>query len=366
MYNINLVKTSYAKEDVTILLKDIGGLVIPIPTEEREKLNQKGTHYSEMLPLEYKPTQEYMKIYEESLKVLSYKTANATAILSEMLYEKYGNRLVIVSLARAGTPIGILIKRYIQYKYQITLPHYSISIIRDKGIDKNAMQYIVEKHGTYGIQFVDGWIGKGAINHVLVKACDELKAESKQYYGLDGSLGVLSDPAYITKWCGTHEDFLIPSACLNATVSGLISRTFHRKDIIGEQDFHGAIYYGDMIAEDRSNEFIDTVCSYFNQINHHYFQNAYKMPAGKHGIDEVLEIGKCFGITDINKIKPGVGETTRVLLRRIPDMVLVRDKSKLEGIEHILRLCEEKQVKVIEYPMKMYNVCGIIKTLAEI
>ncbi|MET7778785.1 cysteine protease StiP domain-containing protein, partial [Streptomyces sp. NPDC005388] len=31
-----------------------------------------------------------------------------------------------------------------------------------------------------------------------------------------------------------------PSACLNSTVSGLISRTVLRSDLVGEYDFHGA------------------------------------------------------------------------------------------------------------------------------
>ena len=44
--------------------------------------------------------------------------------------------------------------------------------------------------------------------------------------------------ANITDLCGTHEDILIPSSCLNATVTGLISRTFLRADIIGKNDFH--------------------------------------------------------------------------------------------------------------------------------
>ena len=110
---MKLVQTSYDSKDVTFLLKDITGLVTPLPTEEREKLNQSGVHYSEMLPLEYEPTQKYMEIYQEALDTLSYKTANATAILSDLLYEKYGEKLVLVSLARAGTPIGILIKRFI-------------------------------------------------------------------------------------------------------------------------------------------------------------------------------------------------------------------------------------------------------------
>ena len=60
-----LVKTSYSTEDVTLLLKDISGEVTPLPTEQREMLNQTGTHYSEMLPLEYKPTEEQMKKFEE-------------------------------------------------------------------------------------------------------------------------------------------------------------------------------------------------------------------------------------------------------------------------------------------------------------
>ncbi len=363
---MNLVKTSYKAEDVSILLKDITGLIEPIGTEEREKLNQSGIHYSEMLPVEYKPTEEYMRIFEESLNLLSYKTANATAILAEKLYNKYGKDLVLVSLARAGTPIGILIKRYIKFKYHVILPHYSISIIRGKGFDINAIEFIVRFHGAYGVQFVDGWIGKGAINKVLVEACSKLKKASVIYDKLDDSLAVLSDPAYITEWCGTHEDFLIPSACLNATVSGLISRTFHRADIIGENDFHGAMFYENMASEDKSNEFLDTVCSYFDKIDYDYFKNAYEMPKGKHGINEVIEISQYFGITDINKVKPGVGETTRVLLRRVPDMVLVRDKKQTDGLEHILRLCEEKNVKIVEYPMQMYRVCGIIKKVSDL
>ena len=46
------------------------------------------------------------------------------------------------------------------------------------------------------------------------------------------------------------------------------------------------------------------------------------------GIDEVINIGKNFGIDDINLIKPGIGETTRVLLRRIPWKVLIDERYK--------------------------------------
>ncbi len=61
------MRSSYKSGDVTMLLKDITGLVNPQPTEERERLIQSGRHYSEMLPVEYVPTQRYMEVYQEAL-----------------------------------------------------------------------------------------------------------------------------------------------------------------------------------------------------------------------------------------------------------------------------------------------------------
>jgi hypothetical protein len=85
-----LVDTSYSKEDVVILLQDVKGRVPVLDTEEREKLNQSGVHYSEMLPLEYRPTEKYMEIYQESLDTLSSETANAIELLCEKLIAKKG------------------------------------------------------------------------------------------------------------------------------------------------------------------------------------------------------------------------------------------------------------------------------------
>ena len=84
------------------------------------------------------------------------------------------------------------------------------------------------------------------------------------------------------------------------------------------------------------------------------------------GIDEVINIGKNFGIDDINLIKPGIGETTRVLLRRIPWKVLIDERYKGNPqLEHIVRLAEEKHTPVEYYPLIHYKCCGIIKKLAD-
>lgn len=52
--------STYQSQDVTILLKDITGLVTPLGTREREARIQSGVHYSEMLPLEYEPSPAYL------------------------------------------------------------------------------------------------------------------------------------------------------------------------------------------------------------------------------------------------------------------------------------------------------------------
>jgi hypothetical protein len=361
-----LVDTSYSKEDVVILLQDVKGRVPVLDTEEREKLNQSGVHYSEMLPLEYRPTEKYMEIYQESLDTLSSETANAIELLCEKLIAKKGKDIVIVSLARAGTPVGILAKRYIKFKWGYDVPHYSISIIRGKGIDVAAMNYIVDKHGVNGIQFLDGWVGKGAINGVLDKACKELEESDSKFIGLDSELAVLSDPASVTDLYGTRQDFLIPSACLNATVSGLVSRTVKLKSMT-DNELHGAVYYGEYENEDKSIEFIDKVCSYFTKdIVNHFSPSIAEQDESFKGIDEVRGIGAVYGIEDVNKIKPGVGETTRVLLRRLPDRILMRKGADDKYLKHIKRLCEEKNVPIEYYNLKKYNVCGIIKEVADL
>ena len=348
------VKTSYKPEDVTLLLKDVTGLVEPQPTEERERLIQSGKHYCEMLPIEYVPTQKYMQVYEEALKTYSEPTALAVGRLSDKIIKEKGEGVVLVSLARAGIPIGILIKRYIKMKYALDIPHYSISIIRGRGIDRCALDYIIERHGAKSVLFVDGWIGKGAI-------LGELKKELSAYPDVSSDIAVIADPANVTELCGTHDDILIPSSCLNSTVSGLVSRTFLRSDIIKEDDFHGAVYYGELKDSDLSYEFIDAIEAHFKK------DCGECRPAAEgFGIDEVRGIAAHFGIDDINLVKPGIGETTRVLLRRVPWKVLIDERCKdSDDLAHIIRLAEEKNVPVEFYPLEHYKTCGLIKKLAD-
>ena len=348
--------STYKPDDVKILLKDISGLVKPQSTEEREKLIQTGKHYSEMLPVEYEPSPAYLKNYYDALERFSKVTADAVANVSDWIFSDKGEKVVLVSLARAGTPIGILIKHYIEKKFHCKIIHYTLSIIRGVGIDKNAMNFILARHEPKFLQFVDGWTGKGAIKNQLVEAV-------KNFPEVEANLAVLSDPARVADKFGTHEDFLIASSCLNSTVSGLLSRTFLREDIIGKNDFHGAAFYSNLKEKDLTYQFIDSIEDKFNFSK--IFSHDKKIFDGQKGLDEVYKIAEEFHISDINLIKPSIGEATRVLLRRLPWKILVHSLNDEKNLGHLYQLAKEKKVELVEYPLKNYKACGLIRSLGD-
>lgn len=370
----NLVKTSYDKKDVIVLLKDLTDKMREMSTEEREKAIQSGIHYSEMLPQEKEPSKEYEDLYNKALNDKKEDIAKGIAIVSEIMLDNTKNRdvevPVIISLARAGIPVGILMKRYIKEKYGIEIPHYAISIIRDKGIDENAMEYIYKEcvesriSSVKNFFFVDGWTGKGAIKNQLTDAVKQMKNVNKKWNDLKDDLYVLADPANITPFRGTKEDFLLPSACLNSTVSGLTSRTILNSYVDVENgDYHGAVYFNKFENIDKSNEFIDIVTKEFSKINIENVQQEELI--GDSGMTIVNDICSHFEVKDFKKVKPGIGETTRVLLRRIPWKVLINTNIEDPDIQHILTLCKEKNISFENYPMGNYKVCGIIKELAD-
>lgn len=357
---------SYKEQDVQFLVRDISHVNIEKETKERESLIQNGTHYSEMLPVEFQPNEEYIKLFHLTLKEYGERIAIAVAVVAEKIVGRCGlDHLVLASLARAGTPIGVLIKRYIQFKFQKDIPHYSISIIRGRGIDETAIDYIFEHNQGAAVQFVDGWTGKGAITKELQEACELYNATHENK--LDAELAVLADPGYCVSIFGTREDFLIPSACLNSTVSGLVSRTVLNHRFMEEGDFHGAKYYKELVDADVSNLYIDIVASYYPSIGEavdkqlEILKKELIEPTWR-GMQSVEAIKQAYDISNTHYIKPGVGETTRVLLRRVPWKILVNPKFD-HDLTHIYMLAKERGVPVETYSNMTYSCCGIIKEL---
>ncbi|MEW2352847.1 phosphoribosyltransferase [Spirillospora sp. NPDC029432] len=342
---------SYAAEDVAWLLKDLSGVRLEAPTEEREAAIQAGrAHYAESLPVEYQPGAEYRRLFHEALDASAGRLAHAVGLVTEMIIAERGPEAVLVSLARAGTPVGILVRRWARFAHGLDLPHYAISIVRGRGIDEVALAYIAARHDPSRVMFVDGWTGKGAISKELTAALDAYAAATGRRFPAD--LAVLADPGRCTPLHGTREDFLIPSACLNSTVSGLVSRTVLNAELIGPGEFHGAKFYAELAEGDVSAAFLDAVCARFGDVAGRVAADLPGLLAADRtpdwsGWEAVRRVGREQGVDDLNKIKPGVGETTRVLLRRVPWKVLARAGAGAE-LAHIRLLAAERGVPVEE------------------
>lgn len=355
---------SYAAGEVSWLLKDLSHVRLEAPTAERERAIQAGTaHYAESLPVEYHPSPEYLELFEQALERSAGRVAQAIGVVAEMALAARNRRPVLVSLARAGTPVGILMKRWLRAFHGLDVPHYTMSIVRGRGIDETALRYLAAHHDPEQVLFVDGWTGKGAISRELQAALDRFAADEGIRFSPE--LAVLADPGHCTALFGTREDYLIPSACLNSTVSGLVSRTVLNQEYIGPGDFHGAKFYAELAGSDRSARFLDAVAARFAEVRDAAAAEAGERLAAAPAVDwtgwETVErIGAEYGIDSPNLVKPGVGETTRVLLRRVPWQVLVNPDAAAD-LGHVLLLAGQRGVPVVEVPGLPYSCVGLIR-----
>ncbi|MFJ4279406.1 phosphoribosyltransferase [Streptomyces massasporeus] len=356
--------SSYAPEEVGWLLQDLSDVTLEAPTEEREEAIQSGgAHYAESLPVEYQPSEQYQELFHAALEDSAARIAQAVGVVTETVLAERSPRPVLVSLARAGTPVGILMRRWAQHRHGLDLPHYAVSIVRGRGIDANALRWLARHHDPRDVVFVDGWTGKGAITRELAQALEEFE-KSDGITGFDPEIAVLADPGSCVRTYGTREDFLIPSACLNSTVSGLISRTVLRADLVGPDDFHGAKFYRELAGTDVSVAFLDAVSARFPEVADAACAQAKELLATDRsptweGWAAVERISEEYAIHDVNLVKPGVGETTRVMLRRVPWKVLARAGAGSD-LDHVRLLAEQRGVPVEEVDGLPYTCVGLI------
>jgi len=355
---------SYAADEVTWLLKDLSSVSLEAGIEEREKRIQAGeAHYAESLPVEYQPDLAYRELFEKVLQESATRLAVAVGTVTEVVLAERGHDIALASLARAGTPVGILMRRWAFAAHGIEIPHYAVSIVRDRGIDAVALRYLAEHHNSRSVVFVDGWTGKGAIARELTAALRDFPGAE-----FDDDLAVLADPGNCARTYGTRDDFLIASACLNSTVSGLVSRTVLNDELIRPGDFHGAKYYADLAPDDVSRHLLDTVAARFEDVREEVAASVTAVLASDRtptwtGWASVEKVREEYGISHVNFVKPGVGETTRVLLRRVPWRVLVRDADAPEH-EHIRMLAAARGVPVDVVPDLAYSCMGLIKNVS--
>lgn len=358
---------SYAPDEVQWLLKDLSAIALEGDVAVREQRIQAGlAHYAETLPVEFQPDAAYQELFGRVLAESARRLAIAVGAVTDLVLAERGTDIVLVSLARAGTPVGVLMRRWAERHRGLRLPHYAVSIVRDRGIDTNAMKYLAAHHEPKSIVFVDGWTGKGAITKELADALEQLARGGGPVFNPD--LAVLADPGSCVRTYGTRDDFLIASACLNSTVSGLVSRTVLNDDLIGPGDFHGAKFYAELAEQDMSTVLLDAVTGEFDSAAAEAvkrrvdIQSSDRSPTWS-GWRSVEEVRSRHGISSVNFVKPGVGETTRVLLRRVPWRILVRSTDDPEH-EHIRILAESRGVPIEVVPDLAYSCMGLVKEVS--
>ena len=365
---------SYLPSEVTLLLDIVSAdSVNDISPTQKEALIQSGQrHYSDMLTLEKPPSATHEALYNQALMAGKQRMANDVTSLAFSLHQLFhacvsaSQPLILVSLVRAGLPIGVLLQKALSdasASYALASQHYGVSIIRDRGLDPVALQYILQQHPHSPIVFVDGWTGKGAIYGELQRSLAQITDKRQQAQLFHQGEGViplvtLADPAGVAWLSASNDDWLMPASLLNSTVSGLISRTLYREPSDG---LHQAVYYDKLQPWDRSGEFIQTIDALRQQTPLSTPLTGKLLPifATQSVIDD---LAARFAISNRNRIKPTIAEATRAILRRDPECVLVNEMADGQDTALLRHLCEEKNIQLIaDTSIAPYQAVTIIK-----
>ena len=369
---------SYLPSEVTLLLDIVNAdSVNDISPTQKEALIQSGQrHYSDMLTLEKPPSATHEALYNQALMAGKQRMANDVTSLAFSLHQLFhacvsaSQPLILVSLVRAGLPIGVLLQKALSdasASYALASQHYGVSIIRDRGLDPVALQYILQQHPHSPIVFVDGWTGKGAIYGELQRSLAQITDKRQQAQLFHQGEGViplvtLADPAGVAWLSASDDDWLMPASLLNSTVSGLISRTLYREPSDG---LHQAVYYDKLQPWDRSGEFIQTIDALRQQIPLPMPLTGKLLPtfATQSVIDD---LAARFAISNRNRIKPTIAEATRAILRRDPECVLVNEMADGQDTALLRHLCEEKNIRLIaDASIAPYQAVTIIKNRSQ-
>ena len=369
---------SYLPPEVTLLLDIVSAdSVNDISPTQKEALIQSGQrHYSDMLTLEKPPSATHEALYNQALAAGKQRMANDVTSLAFSLHQLFhacvsaSQPLILVSLVRAGLPIGVLLQKALSdasASYALASQHYGVSIIRDRGLDPVALQYILQQHPHSPIVFVDGWTGKGAIYGELQRSLAQINDKRQQAQLFHQGNGViplvtLADPAGVAWLSASNDDWLMPASLLNSTVSGLISRTLYREPSDG---MHQAVYYDKLQPWDRSGDFIQTIDALRQQTSLPTPLTGKLLPtfATQSVIDD---LATRFAINNRNRIKPTIAEATRAILRRDPEYVLVNEMADGQDTALLRHLCEEKNIQLIaDASIAPYQAVTIIKNRSQ-
>jgi hypothetical protein len=151
-------------------------------------------------------------------------------------------------------------------------------------------------------------------------------------------------------------------------VSGLVSRTVLNDAYLAPGQFHGAKFYSELASGDVSNVLLDRVAAAFPAVMDRVSMELPTLATCDReptfaGWRAIEAIAAEYGIESVNFVKPGVGETTRVLLRRVPWRILVKQEGNPDH-EHLRLLAQQRGVPVEVRPDLPYSCVGLIRRMS--
>jgi len=349
---LDLIKGTYADNECIFLLQNMNKKIVPLSLNEKKELMNSGKKSYEIIPHEYIVDSFSENLFLRILSETKEKMAKCVGKLAESIYSVKGEKIVLVSLARGGVPVGVLCKKYLNKFYKIDVPHYVISLIRNEGIDVAALSYIISAHPDGKIQFLDGWTGMGYISNQLKKYVSLYNKEFNQK--IDYELGVLVDSSKICKYFGTREDTIFPGCCLNATVCGMISSIFYDKNMINQNEFHGAIQWDSSIGKDYSNHLVETISNCFLK------EEGVDIPVQQNYVEQCVDIvSRDLKIKNMKNIKFGIGESARAIIRYELDCLLIKNLNNPD-LQFLIEIANTKNTRIICYDKTDYECIAVI------
>lgn len=345
---------SYTAEDIQFLLRL--NVLADTPIEQKEKLIQSGQrHYSEMLSLETAPSSEHMSLFRQALQAGKQRLALEVQQLAQTLRVLRPQQpIVLVSFVRAGVPLGVLLVRALR-SLGVEAHHYGISIIRDRGIDEAALQYLESKYAFEHLLFLDGWVGKGAIFKQLTASL------AKRYPNQEIPFVSLADPTGRSWLAASGDDWLIPFGILGSTISGLVSRSVWPSDA----GWHYCMYYTHLTEHDVSQAFIARIEAEYAQLPPVLpcaWTLEQRQSLALQSDEAIKQVVSRYGVRNLNLLKPGIAEATRAVMRRVPESVLVQSLAD-PAIRLLHHLAEQRglALEVVGDLIAPYRAVTIIK-----
>lgn len=139
---------------------------------------------------------------------------------------------VLVSILRAGVPVGALLARSLVRRLDEAVPLVALSLFDGLGWDTVALEAVLEDHPGRPVVFVDGWTSRGGVTGELRRSYERwISSGRPDFTNGDGPrLAVLCDPRGLAHFSAVQADRFVPSSLFTAPETLGFSRGFANGD----------------------------------------------------------------------------------------------------------------------------------------